>query len=483
MEMQKIYRTVNGRLQNHYGELFQGKPIQIVKDNLLIAEDVTNDNGEFYISYSLAETGLPTDPTLTIYIPEEGIYRALKKEFQHEDMDLGTITMQEMPVKGSTPIGPWNGKPPLSGPNRDPWPSALWDHPMPDIRNVVLLDVKQGQDITVPLQNALANHTRVEIPSGEYLLSDRTVLGGRWEHLHVKGLGDAPGGVVLDLGVGQEGGLTMYTNSDGGVLLLENIDFVGTVSGESRGLRVDARHPNSELILKHFRFMGGEEPGPNGTGIYSGSQRNIGGNGNEGVLRFLWCMSNNFGDNAMYLDGPNSPTTASAPNAYGQVIIVGGLFSNSNISQIRLGTPYATVYGATIVLDDPRELNFGTQNFRGMRWRQPDGGLPPWPEYNHLFVQSDIYFDDVPTGGGRPMMFESQLSKDSNGMVKNVRIYNDRANPSIGDATSWGIDSTWEFHNIHLTGEFTGVHVELQNSPEPNSEEAEAATPEPWWGN
>lgn len=377
------------------------------------------------------------------------------------------------------------GQSPLPGPNRDPWPEALWTHPEPDIQNTVTLNVSPGQDITGPLEDALDDHTRIEIPAGAYDFSDRTVLGGTWEHMHVVGLGETPGGVTLDIGTGQGGSLGVRTDSDGSVVILENIDIAGTVSGRSRGFRVDAQHPNSEIILKRYRLLDGEERNSDGTaGWYAGSMRESGDNGNEGTIRFLWSMANKFGDNGIYVDGPTSPEFASSDDGYGQIIVVGGLYSNSNISNIRLGMPYSTVYGATILMDDPVSHSSG-KNYRGMRWRRPsaDDRIPvKWPEYNHLFVNSDIYYDDVDTEGGRPMVFASKLVQHSNGIVKDVRIHNDATGPAIQDKTSWGVDSTWEFINVHVTGRYTDVDVNLQDSPDPGSSSADTASTDPWWG-
>ena len=183
--------------------------------------------------------------------------------------------------------------------------------------------------------------------------------------LNVSNLGDVVfTGIDLDLGAPDTtAGLRFIVDR---TFRVEDVEFIG------RG-----NHPNPEvpfalfLAVKNAGTVGvvrnvvakhgsaiGEYKGGNGRGgIWIGPQH-------RGTIRVLDCHFEEFGNNGMY-----------ASRNPGRVQVVGGLFRNNNVSQIRISGKGSYVQGATIIIDlrrytGPRTSMNSSFNTRGVMIEQ-----------------------------------------------------------------------------------------------------------------
>lgn len=376
---------------------------------------------------------------------------------------------------------------PLDGPNRDPWPEALWEHSAPEIDTTINLGdegLTNGEDVGAYVDEYKANNTEIVIPEGEYTCSDRAELlttpGG---HYILRGEGGL-GGVTVEQDEEASGSADVETDEDGAIAVIENIDLVGPINPSVDDIAVAAQKPDSQVIMKRFRMPDGVSDGYDDSenGIYLKSNRD--GGGHQGCARFLWCQVEGFGDNGLYADGPNAADAVEGDGSpyYGQVIVVGGVYRNNNISNVRIGTPYTTVYGALIEHTGRIDTDYA-ENYRGLRIRQPDDSQERF-DFDYDLVVSDVDINYEDPSAGVPILDSSSLVEPSTGHIENVRIYNNSDYyPILADTDVFSED--WYFTDIHIRGDSSEECeplVTLHDSPEPCSDEADHVDTTVWWG-
>ncbi len=358
--------------------------------------------------------------------------------------------------------------PPIPGPNRDPWPDALWDHPMPNTTSTVNLNeegLTQGATIDPYFDLHVSNNTRVEIEPGTYQWN-RTEPSGNWQDVHIIGLGDF-GDVVLDIGTNNNNGININASGDS-VLLIENLTVVGTLTDGNNRIRSDARTEGSEVIWKRCRLLDG-----NAAGVSSGAQgwyvgSHNGSTPHVGTLRLLWCQADWFVDNGCYLDGY-------AGAQRGQTIVVGGLYQNNNISHVRLGNDYSTAYRVTIDVYDYRGSY--TRNQRGFWLRRPDG-TESTPENEVLVDNCDIRYASGTVGTGAVTLTQ-HLGSSASGLIRNVRIENNSNDVyAVFDGSGGSVD--YRFEDIHITGSGDTRAINVPSSAIVSN--PDSPNMEPWWG-
>ena len=354
-----------------------------------------------------------------------------------------------------------------TGPNRDPYPQALWDHPMPNTTSTVNLNdegLSDGDTIDPYLNSHVSNHTRVEIEPGTYHWN-RTRPTGNFAHVHIIGLGDF-GDVVWDMGSNNNRGLNL--NAANGILLMENITITGTLTDGNNRLRSDARTEDAEVIWKRCRLMDG-----NASGVYDGAQgwyigSHNGASPHVGTLRLLWCQANWFVDNGVYADGY-------AGAQRGQVIVVGGLYQNNNITHVRLGNDYSTAYRVTI--DTWAYRGTYTRNQRGFWLRRPDN-TESTPENDVWVDNCDIRYGSSVVGTAA-VAEDRRLPSDAGGKVRNVRIENN-SNNIYAVYRHPDSNSTYQYEDIHITGSGDTRTFNIPSSSVVSN--PDSVNINPWWG-
>ena len=377
--------------------------------------------------------------------------------------------------------------PPLPGPNRDPWPDALWTFDRPDVNQTVNLGdegLTEGDDVSSYVAQYRQNDIELVIPAGEYVSTSRNDLlstpGGNYILRGDGGLG----GVVIEQTDGLTEGPACQVTEAGATALFEGFDLRGQIDGSANSrILVRSQEPDGQVIFKHVRQPDGVMPGQSsGTqGWYIDSNRT--GAGHQGCARFLWCQASNFDDNGIYGDGPNAADQVSGDGSpfYGQVIVVGGYYGSNNISNVRLGNPYSTAYGVTI--EQTTHLPTGmSENYRGIWIRQPDDTEQRFNfDYDLILQNCDINFP-YNSQGGSPITAYS-VEDESTGLADTIRIYNNSDNKAISIRSGTNFDDNWTFDNIHIHGESTTETTSdatLTNSPDPNTGDMPSTSV--WWG-
>jgi len=283
-------------------------------------------------------------------------------------------------------------------------------------------DPTGGESIVPLLEEHVGDDTTVELPPGEYLMTEQFRLTG-YEDVAIVG-DDAtivPGTVEeLDGKIAVDGtfeGPTrlfrLGTSLDPGTRLrVEGLDFDFTA--DHSGFRAIEAYVDDGLLVRDVDVVGQHDLGsfgpalfgvtdsagagtvegfraPDG-GAYSANTLGDIGYGptgmlvpqsHRGKLRVRNCELGGFPDNGLY---------ASCPD--GRVVVDGGEFRNSNVSNVRLAGDYSYLRGATVVVDENRPED---GNQRGVRL---DEGRHLWvydteidlaaPNGHAITVMSDV---------------------------------------------------------------------------------------------
>lgn len=237
-----------------------------------------------------------------------------------------------------------------------------------------------GESITSALESAAGDDTLLVFPPGEYRMDeqfrctgfsklgmvadDATVVPGRIDALdgNVATDGEFAGAARLfRLGV---------SYAPGEDLLVEGFDF--DFGADSTGLRAIEAYVADDMTVRDIDVVGEHDTGTFGPGLFSVTEPDgiatvegfrapdggafseetvgdisVGPTGilvppsHEGKLWFRDCELGSFPDNGLYASSPN-----------GRVVVEGGTFRNSNVSNIRLMGDYSYVFDATVVVDD-----------------------------------------------------------------------------------------------------------------------------------
>lgn len=234
----------------------------------------------------------------------------------------------------------------------------------------------------VAFQEALDPNVVLEFPPGEYLFTRRHTIP--WiEQLGIRGLGEDPSDVrfvrpdgftdllfnVRDCERCLLGNVSMrQTESpdrNAGIVvhardaaLLEDVEYTGfTPTDGTVGLNVQITRRSGTGIIRGFRSTGGGPVGVYPTGhpvVYSGPSH-------RGVLRLVDCHieEDGAGGGGVY-----------ASRTRGPVQVVGGLYRNNDVAQIRICGERSFVRGARIEIDPANAENVrgSYETVRGIWW-------------------------------------------------------------------------------------------------------------------
>ncbi|MFC3476701.1 hypothetical protein [Halobacterium litoreum] len=237
-----------------------------------------------------------------------------------------------------------------------------------------------GESITDVLEAEAGDDTLLVFPAGEYRMDEQFRFTG-FTNFGMVGDGativpgsiDAVDGNVVTAGE-FDGAARLFrlgvVYAPGEDLLVEGFDFDFTAA--STGLRAIEAYVADDMTVRDIDVVGEHDTGTFGPAMFSVTDPDgiatvegfrapdgaaftedtvgdisVGPTGilvppsHEGKLWFRDCELGSFPDNGLYASSPN-----------GRVVVQGGTFRNSNVSNIRLMGDYSYVLDATIVVDD-----------------------------------------------------------------------------------------------------------------------------------
>lgn len=155
---------------------------------------------------------------------------------------------------------------------------------------------------------------------------------------------------------GSGGSIQLFAD---GEVRMRNLQLLGHCPEQIATFRVDVLDGNAQGRIENL--VARDEDGDSKlTGVYVGKKH-------AGTLTFSECDISGFSDNGLYASSPGLPGGAD-----GNVEVVGGTFSDNNISNVRLGSTGSAARDVTIDIDQPPPLN-GSVNARGIRLRERGG--------------------------------------------------------------------------------------------------------------
>lgn len=136
-------------------------------------------------------------------------------------------------------------------------------------------------------------------------------------------------------------------------LLIEDVRVLGRGEGDANLLLPRVASPEGIGVLRRFEARAGGVMGRRRIGVWVGPE-------NRGTLRFEACRLEEFPNNGLY-----------AAASRGAIQVVGGVYRNSDISQLRLSGPNCFVRGTLVEVDvrdydGPDPSNY--RNPRGIWW-------------------------------------------------------------------------------------------------------------------
>ncbi|WP_135302755.1 hypothetical protein [Haloarcula amylovorans] len=228
-----------------------------------------------------------------------------------------------------------------------------------------------GSESVLPILESLdPDDTLVRFPPGEYRL-DGSWRVEEFEHLAVVGpeatITTEPGLTGPLFGLGGDGdardlaiaGLTFdFRQANTGPrpihaavedgLAVSDVTVRGEMDIDQDGMRFDVTRDEGTGVVRRLRMPDGGDPRFTNTGCYVGEAH-------RGHIAFTDCHVDGFPDNGLY-----------ASPAVGRVDVVGGVYRNSGVSNVRVSGP-ATVRGVTVRCNEARA---GVPNMRGIRLRE-----------------------------------------------------------------------------------------------------------------
>lgn len=336
--------------------------------------------------------------------------------------DRDTASTEPVPHDGGSVTPPDDDQPPDEDPDdgamtdaggppaADAGGSAGCDElPDPPGDNVVDLGAEglsEGDLIDPYLDEFVRDGNEVHIPAGRY----------RWQGAgdgtldEVSIIGD--GEVIFDAGDRYEFGTTWRTNTR---FEMRNITVRGKAAPNRDKYRFEASTPEAVIVVRNFRLPDGSYPGGDGrVGIRVNDTH-------RGTVYLYDLYVVGFADNGLYASPPGKAGAGDGP-----VHVIGGFFSNNNISGVRLGSTGSSVRGTVIVNVDPVG-----GNHRAVRIREPGRNI----------VIEDV--DIVQAIAGTAIEIH-RGSEGGSGTMRNVRIRNDISQYAIrvdgGDWSGSGVD-------------------------------------------
>lgn len=152
-------------------------------------------------------------------------------------------------------------------------------------------------------------------------------------------------------------GSKLHLTTTGG-LSVRNVRVRGRYPREASGFHVAVEDEAAAGLLENVAAPGGGRQGGSSVGVFVDRRH-------AGNLAVRNCFFQNFPDNGLYASAPGGDGDL---RGYGGVVrVLGGLYRNNNISNVRLGGPGAVARGVTVVVDDVPP--HGDLNARGILLR------------------------------------------------------------------------------------------------------------------
>ena len=270
-------------------------------------------------------------------------------------------------------------------------------------------DAGGGSPINPILDEHAGDDTLLLFPQGEYLLDDFWELR-EFEHFGIVGNGavvrppDGYSGYLLGFGINDRAvdfhfeGITFdITAPDTGVrplhasiedgLYVKDVTVRGLHDTDQDSFRFDVTSPDGSGLVENLRMPDGGVPQYLITACYVGDI-------SVGKLTFRDCHIAGYPDNGIY-----------ASQAKGPVHVIGGLFENNNVSNVRVSSD-AVVRGVTV---RSNERIAGFNNVRGIRLRSGR---------NILVEDCDVEFSEVQRSGGAIVMHDDLQTAT----IRNTRV-------------------------------------------------------------
>lgn len=288
--------------------------------------------------------------------------------------------------------------------------------------------MEEGDDAGSWLSEYIEDGAEIVVPAGRYDYSTRAFtrgLGDGYADVTVRGEGEF-GDVVFDHGDGYTFSEVIAAN--GGDVLLDNIVWRG-IAGGNGNITVQAAEGNEVTLRRIARPDGSND---HGEGVFVRPEH-------TGAVTLEDCWLEGFADNGLYGSAP-----ANSKGNDGEVNVIGGLYRNNNIANVRIGGTNSTIEGATVVLD---------QSHGDGRWSNNDIGTNMrgiWVREGTSDQGADITIRDCDVYNELPYAPVEINPRDGggSGVITDTRIYNESDElPAIGHH-----GGEWDATDIEITG-------------------------------
>ena len=304
------------------------------------------------------------------------------------------------------------------------------------------------------LDEQLGNDTLLWFPEGEYLIRPQRISGYRNVALAADREGETtfvgePGsfagrnrflifennerllldGIDFDF-CRDDGGGKLTVRADGDVAI-RNVSVRASCASNLQVLGISVQNQEAHGVVENFRAVNeGDNEGL--TGVYVAKEH-------SGSITFKNCELTGFPDNGLYASAPGL-----SDGAGGAVHVEGGIYSNSNVSNIRVGTPDSTVRDATVVVD--RQPAVDPVNVRGIRFRRGRGQVVEGCEIRYTEEAGDSFGAVVfhPDNAGATV-------RDTT-----IQVDRDRVPAIYSPYNATEYDSSQVFENVTIDGSAAG---------------------------
>ncbi|MCL9814848.1 hypothetical protein [Natranaeroarchaeum aerophilus] len=325
-------------------------------------------------------------------------------------------------------------------------PEAVQDSDVIDLGEEGL---SEGDDVGAWLSDYIEDGLEIIVPAGRYDYSTSAFtrgLGDGYADVTVRGEGEF-GDVVFDHGDGYN--FSEVLSANGGDLLLDNIVWRG-VAGGNGNITLQASEGDEVRLRRVARPDGSNDYGE---GVFVRPEH-------AGVAVLEHCWFESFPDNGLYASAPGGSNGND-----GEVTVIGGLYKNNNIANIRISGTNSTVESATVVLTTQHDDKWGSDqsvNMRGIWVREGTESTGR----NITIRDCDVY-NELPHA---PIEINPRDGGGS-GIITDTRVYNESDGvPAIGH-----LDGEWETDGVAITG--NGDTTNEIDTGSCNGPECEQASP------
>ena len=299
----------------------------------------------------------------------------------------------------------------------------------PDIREVLLMlpygdniidlgekGLQPGDVIDAYLKEYVRDDNQVRIPEGTYHLTQE--LSFNAANASIVGMGE----VVLDRGDGHASRILINTAGDFAVWNITLKGKGGPLHGG--GINPSAIHPDATIVIRNYKNNDGAEIGTS-SGMFVGR-------GHAGTLFLINVEIAGFPDNGLYGSAP-----ATSLGGGGVIHLIGGLYRNNNVTNVRVGSDNSTIRYVVSIQDDIAPYDSRTESVvqRGF-WPQQAG--------QNLLIENCDFINKRNAAG----ILLAAFGGTTSGTIRNVRILND----SIREAIRIPVGAEWQAYDVHITG-------------------------------